>query len=120
MPYPHRALAGLVALTGVLSAATSQGAPTDTLERARQLFVQAEIDEDKERWSEALEKLRAVSQVKLTAGVRYHLALCEEHLGQLVRALSDYRAAEEQARTENAKDVLRIVGKQLALLDPRV
>jgi hypothetical protein len=58
--------------------------------------------------------------VKLTAGVRYHVALCEEHLGQLARALSDYAAAAEQARSENAKDVLRTVGKQLDALEPRV
>jgi tetratricopeptide (TPR) repeat protein len=117
MPCPHRALAALAVLTGALATPTSQAAPLD---RARQLFVEAELDEDKDRWSDALDKLRAVAQVKLTAGVRYHLALCEEHLGQLARALSDYRAAEDQARIENANDVLRIVGKQLEGLDPRV
>ena len=40
--------------------------------------------------------------VKLTPGVRYHRALCEEHLGQLVEALRDYKAAALQAREENA------------------
>jgi hypothetical protein len=120
MPCPHRAPAILVLLAGVLATAPLRAAPPDALERARQLFVQAEIDEDKERWSEALDKLRDVSQVRLTAGVRYHVALCEEHLGQLARALADYRATEDQARIENAKDVLRIVGRQLAPLEARV
>jgi hypothetical protein len=120
MPCPQRMPAALVVLAGALAAGTSHAAPTAELESARRLFEQAEADEDAERWSEALDKFHAVSQVKLTAGVRYHLALCEEHLGQLARALGDYRAAEDQARLEAAKDVLRLVGKQLAALDPRV
>jgi hypothetical protein len=120
MPCLRRTLAALVVLIGALAAATSRATPTDALERARRLFVQAEADEDAERWSDALDKLHAVAQVKLTAGIRYHLALCEQHIGQLARALSDYRAAEEHARIENAKDVLRLVGQRLAELEPRV
>jgi hypothetical protein len=116
----RRTLAVLAAVTGTLTAGTSQAAPANGVERARTLFLQAEADEDAERWSEALDKLRAVSQVKLTPGVRYHVALCEEHLGQLARALGDYTAAERQAREENAKDVLRFVGPRLAAIDARV
>src|SRR5271165_6796984 len=124
MPCPRRtriAWVGLaLVLTGALTAATSNAAPSDEVRLARALFVQAEADEDGERWGEALEKLQAVARVKLTAGVRYHIALCEEHLGHLVRALGDYREAEDQARLENAQDVLRIVGNQVAALEPRV
>ncbi|MGA7120910.1 MAG: hypothetical protein WBY94_12475 [Polyangiaceae bacterium] len=124
MPCPRRtriAWMGLaLALTGALTAATSHAAPSDEVRRARALFAQAEADEDGERWGEALEKLQAVARVKLTAGVRYHIALCEEHLGHLVRALGDYGEAEDQARLENAQDVLRIVGNQVAALEPRV
>jgi hypothetical protein len=116
----HRSLVALVVLVSALAAAPSRAATPDPLQRARDLFVQGEADEDADRWSEALEKFRAVSQVKLTAGVRYHVALCEEHLGQLARALRDYRAAEQQARIDNARDVLRTVGRELAALDPRV
>jgi hypothetical protein len=116
----HRSPLALVVLVGVLAEATSRAGTPDALQRARELFLQAEADEDANRWPEALEKLRAVSQVKLTAGVRYHLALCEEHLGQLARALGDFKAAEEQARVDGAKDVLRTVGKELIGLDLRV
>jgi hypothetical protein len=107
-------------LTCAFVAANSHAAPADAVDRARALFAQAESDEDGGRWSEALDKLRAVAQVKLTPGVRYHIALCEEHVGQLVHALADYREAEDGARLEDAQDVLRLVGKQLAALDPRV
>ncbi len=74
----------------------------------------AEKDEDAQRWNDALVKLERVAQVKLTSGVRYHTALCEEHLGHLVAALSDYEAAAEQAHAENATDVLRLVDRRIA------
>ncbi len=114
--------AGWPALVAVICAArASSAAPTTAdLSAARQLFADAERDEDAGRWSEAMEKLRRVAQVRLTSGVRYHLALCEEHLGQLSRALDDFTAAQAQARADGAADVLRIVGKHLDDLGPRV
>ncbi len=84
------------------------------LNAARELFIAAEKDEDAQRWNDALVKLERVAQVKLTSGVRYHTALCEEHLGHLVAALSDYEAAAEQAHAENATDVLRLVDRRIA------
>ena len=112
----------LVALLGLaLAASSAHAAPGDVEVRAaRQLFVDAEKDEDGGRWADALVKLRRVAQVKLTAGIHYHLALCEEHLGQLAAALDEYTSADTQARAENAQDVLRLVGKRLADLGPRV
>ena len=117
----HRTCVALAALMTVPVASIARGGGLeDPLERARNLFVQAEQDEDAERWSDALDKLRSVSQVRLTAGVRYHMALCEQHLGKLAHAYAEYEAAENQARLENAADVLRLVGAQLAALKPRV
>ncbi len=112
-----RRLALLVAPAALLSAgvASADDAPTPAqLKAARELFMAAEKDEDAQRWSDALEKLQRVAQVKLTSGVRYHTALCEEHAGHLVAALNDYTAAADQARAENAADVLRLVGKRIA------
>ena len=91
-----------------------------SLRAARDLFLSAEKDEDAQRWGDALEKLQRVSQVKLTSGVRYHTALCEEHLGRLLAALDEYRAAAAQARTENAADVLRLVDGRVADVTERV
>jgi len=113
------ALAALSALA--LVAPLARAAPTEVeLRAARQLFKDAEKDEDAGRWSDALEKLRRVGRVKLTAGIRYHEALCEEHLGQLSRALDDYTASETQAGVEGAHDVLALVSRRLADLGPRV
>jgi hypothetical protein len=109
----------IFALSSVPSVA--QAAPLDPEVRAaRQLFADAEKDEDAARWAEALDKLRRVAQVKLTAGVHYHIALCQEHLGQLAAALDQYTSAEGQARSENAQDVLVLVGKRIEDLGPRV
>jgi hypothetical protein len=87
--------------------------PDATLRAARDLFLAAEKDEDAGRWSDALDKLQRVAEVKLTPGVRYHAALCEEHLGRLVAALNDYKAAADQARVEKASDVLRLVDRRV-------
>jgi hypothetical protein len=105
------ALAFLLAVGPIARADT---APTEAqVAAARELFIEAEKDEDAERWSDALEKLLRVSTIKLTPGIRYHTALCEEHLGHLLAALRDYKSAADQARTENAADVLRVVDKRM-------
>ncbi|HEY6461846.1 MAG TPA: hypothetical protein VIY73_16890, partial [Polyangiaceae bacterium] len=93
---------------GLLVPMRAAGAePADSAVRAaRQLFVDAERDEDGGRWANALQKMRRVLEVKRTGGVEYHIALCEEHLGQLAAALDDYTAAQGLAREENAQDVL--------------
>jgi hypothetical protein len=117
----HLAVALSVVLSPALAAAPAGAAPSDAqLAAARELFAEAEKDEDAGRWLDALAKLRRVSSVRRTAGVRYHEALCEEHTGQLAIALSDYAAAEAQARSEDAQDVLAPVATQLAELSPRV
>jgi hypothetical protein len=115
------ALSLSVFFSPALAAAPARAAPSDAeLATARELFVEAERDEDAGRWIDALEKLRRISWVKQTAGVQYHQALCEEHLGQLATALTDYAAAGAQARSEDAQDVLGPVATRLAELSPRV
>ncbi len=101
-------------------ACASDGPSPAELRAAHELFSQAERDEDAGRWQDALDKIRMVAHVKETAGVRYHLALCEERLGALNSALEDYTGAQAQAGLENAKDVLRLVGPALTALGPRV
>jgi hypothetical protein len=116
----HRALGRFAMTAALLSplfarpARCGEPSPDAALSVARDLFFAAEKDEDAGRWSEALDKLHRVAQVKLTPGIRYHTALCEEHLGRLVEALNDYKAAAEQARVENASDVLRLVDRHVS------
>jgi hypothetical protein len=119
---PGRLALAVLSLSALIGrTARAADAPTEAqLSAARDLFVLAEKDEDAERWTDALEKLQRVAEVKRTPGVRYHTALCEEHLGRLVAALNDYKAAADQARAENASDVLRLVDRRIADSTERV
>jgi hypothetical protein len=117
----RRGVAGASLIAVCVRAATAGAAPSqDDLAAARGLFAEAVKDEDAGRWPDALQKMQRVAGVRLTSGVRYHLALCEENLGHLVAALDGFSAARAQAATDGAQDVLRLVGKRLEELEPRV
>jgi hypothetical protein len=90
------------------SAAIAKPTP-DQLQAARELFAAASKEEEGSHWAEALNKLQRVAEVKLTAGVRYHIALCEERLGRIASAFASYTAAREAAEREHNKDVLDLL-----------
>jgi len=113
------ALAALLGTTLVTAPAFAQPSEAD-VRAARDLFTAAEHDEDAGQWADAYDKLTRVAAVKLTAGVRYHLALCQEKLGKLATALDGFHQAQKQAQADGSRDVLRLVGKQLEELEPRV
>src|SRR5258708_4341675 len=132
---PSRGLASLVALATTAALAGPAGAASPSplvvppaaassqppdVQAARALFALAEGDEDAGRWGDALEKLLRVLSAKDTAGVRYHVALCEEHIGRLAEAQSEYAGADTSARAEKAGDVLRLVGRKLTDIAARV
>jgi hypothetical protein len=90
--------------------APSANEPTPgQVQAARELFAAASEDERAGRWGDALAKLRRVADVKPTAGVRYHVAFCEEKLGQIATALAHYTEAREVAERDHAKDVLALL-----------
>jgi hypothetical protein len=115
--FARSAFAISVALASV-AALAADPPPTPTpgqLQAARELFAAASKDEAASRWTEALEKLRRVAEVKLTAGVRYHIAFCEEKLGQLASALAHYTEARDAAEREHNKDVLNLLPEPIFL-----
>src|SRR5437660_11681354 len=103
-------------LTGVARAEPTPG----EVQAARELFTKAEADEDAGKWADALDKLKRASSVKPTPGLRFHIALCEEKLNQLVAALADYTAADQMAHDQNNKDVVDAVAEPLKALRIRV
>jgi hypothetical protein len=119
-PRPICCLIALAVALAVRGASALPAATDDPLAAAREAFVEAEKDEDGERWTDALAKLRSVAAVRFTSGVRYHIALCEEHTGELVEALADYTEADRQARSEGAHDVLKLVGARIADVTGRI
>jgi hypothetical protein len=90
------------------------------LRNARRLFAQAEQDEASERWGEAADKLEQVLAIKETAGVRFHLANCEEHLGELLKGRDNYERARSLAQEAKIDDVLSMVRDRLDALRPRI
>jgi hypothetical protein len=71
------------------------------LASARDLFAEARRAEENGQWSEALSKLLVVANVKMTPQVRFHLGLCQEHIGQLVEALNSFERAKSEATEQN-------------------
>jgi hypothetical protein len=110
-----------LALASGAAATRAEAAPTaEQLQYARELFAEAQREERAGNWTGALEALRKVAGIKLTPGIRFHTALCEEKLGMLVEALAEYEAAEREARQQDTQDVLQAVSGPLAALRARI
>jgi hypothetical protein len=107
-------------MAGSAWAAEAEGPTPGQIQAARALFADAVRDEDHGRWDAALEKLRRAATVKNTAGIRFHIALCEEKLGRLSAALNDYSASEALARVERNVEVQRALVEPLRMLGERV
>ncbi|MEO7113523.1 MAG: hypothetical protein ABI183_24000, partial [Polyangiaceae bacterium] len=90
------------------------------IESARKLFKQAEADETAGKWDVALAEIHRASAIKMTAGLRFHIALCESNLHQNAAALSDYTAADLLARAEKNSEVQEAVREPRADLEARV
>ncbi len=105
---------------GAIGPAKAEVASVSELQTARELFAEAESDERAGSWPIALEKMRRVGQIKMTPGIRVHIAVCEEHLGHLVAALGEYALADAQAQVEGNREVQRLMKEPLEALQARV
>ena len=120
---PTFAMAALAASLAVSTGAMAQGPsgpPAADLAAARALFAAGVADEQAGHWADALSKIRRASAVKMTPGIRFHLALCEERLGHLVAAYAGYTDAQAAARAENNREVLDLVSDPLRDLKVRL
>lgn len=119
---PRRILTTALLVSAILTAARGASAdPTaKELAMAREAFARAEKEEERENWAVALEDLRRVASVKMTAGVRFHIAHCEAGLGQDIAALDDYTAAEKLGREEHNKDVVDASAEPIAALRAKI
>ena len=93
---------------------------SDDMAEARKLFRAAEEDENQLRWADALDKLERVVAIRETAGVRFHIAVCQEKLGMLVKAIQNFERSRELANASGSRDVLEMVGTELAQVRTRV
>lgn len=99
------------------------GPSKEDLQTARTLFNDGLADEAAGNYAAALAKFERVQGIKTSPSLRFHLALCEEKLGHLVAALSDYESARANARVENNEQVMLASEEPIARLTelvPRV
>ena len=116
-----RYVVGLVLLGALGATLTAHGQPSD-LDALRKRFAQAIALEDKEEWAAAKKEFEEIGRVKMTAQVRFHVALCEKGLGRFATALSEFEVALRlaEADAENSADVITNARDQIAELEPRV
>jgi hypothetical protein len=99
-----------------------KAATKEELAAARQLFIDAMKLEKQDEWKPALKNLQKVGQVKMTPQVRFHIALCHEHLGNMVEAINGFELAvqEAEAAGDKATDVVENAPPRAAALRARV
>ena len=108
-------------LAALLLAGGSAGAQTaDELNKARTMFREGVALSAANNWAGALAKFKQVAQVKMNAQVAFNIAECEEHLGKLTSALGNYRLAQSEAASSNAKDVAAQVDGRISALEERI
>jgi hypothetical protein len=109
----------VLASMGTGGIAVAQPSDAD-LQRARELFAQAEKAEAGENWQVALDALRQVAAIKTTAVVLYHTGICEERLGRVADALAHFEQSEAMAREQGAAQVQQLAADRVAKTSPRV
>jgi hypothetical protein len=112
--------AGSMPVPLALAAPSSEAPSPAALSKARALFQQALALETAGDWSGASNLFQQVAAVRLTPQVRFHLALCEEHLGNLAAALGDYQIAAEEARKVPVPEVVEQATARVEVLKARI
>jgi tetratricopeptide (TPR) repeat protein len=110
---------GLSVVTPALAAPDSKS-QTSAIDKARSQFHRGLALETAGDWSGALGLFQEVAAVKLTPQVRFHIGLCEEHLGQLAAALGDYELAAHEAEEARVAEVSAQVASRRADLRARI
>ncbi|HEX9297413.1 MAG TPA: hypothetical protein VF881_16335 [Polyangiaceae bacterium] len=118
-------IAGVLACSLSLSVAASaapEGKPAEVsaIDRARTQFRQGLALETAGDWAGALSLFQQVASVKLTPQVRFHIGLCEEHLGRLAAALGDYEIAAHEADEAKVAEVSAQVAARRDELQARI
>ncbi len=93
------------------------------LAKARDAFRQGVQLEASNDWVGALAKFETVAQVRMTPAVRFHIARCQQHLGQLLEARGGYRLAAfeaTQSKDPKAGEVQREASEALAEIEQKI
>lgn len=113
--------AGLFGLSLLASTARADEPSKADVERARALFQEGVALASANNCAGALQKYKAVVQVKMTPQVAFNIGECEERMGRLVEALGNYRlAASLASEDKRASQVLEAVGKRIDVVEARI
>ncbi|WP_437677983.1 tetratricopeptide repeat protein [Sorangium sp. So ce131] len=92
----------------------------DVATRALRLqFAQGLTLEGAGRWADALDRFEAIARLRPTANVTFHIGLCHDRLGRLLKAERTYHDARAAARAA-PKEVLAASPAMLAEIDARL
>lgn len=111
------ALLLVLLVTATSYAAGAQPASVDSAEKAFQkgLTLSAAT-----AWSDALASFEEAGAVRMTPQIRYHIARCHEHLGNLVEALGGLRLAAAQATDPLLKERIEAARADMETRVPRI
>ncbi|MDI1476045.1 hypothetical protein [Polyangium sp. y55x31] len=112
-------IALLVGTSGPTRVWANESPTAAELKEAREQFTRGRKLEDEGKFADALALFQAVGQVKMTPQVRFHIALCLEHIGKLVDALETFRMAAREA-TSTAPNVVTEANQHIDALEKRV
>ncbi len=105
-----------------IAAAASGAEPTPAdIAHAKKLFSDATELREEGKYAESDAKLREAIAIKDTPGLRFHLAVCEEKLGHLIEAESEYDHAQALIdQGVKAADVAELIGPARSALAERI
>jgi hypothetical protein len=112
----------VIALLTIAPSAFAQASDAD-LADARKKFDTALEYEKQGDWVGALAMMREVAGVKSTSQVRFHIAVCLEHLNRLVEARNEYAGSKEDADIKEGASggaMSKKAAERLADLDARI
>ena len=115
-------LLGGTVLLAMPTSARAEPSATD-IAIAKKLFADATADEQAERWADGLVKLQRVVAIKETAGVRFHIAVCQQNLGALLAARDNFERSSrlaEKVSSSEAKQIVDDAAGAMVRIDQRI
>lgn len=118
-------LVDLLSFASVGSAASTEAVDErvedeERLVTARLLFAEGKENMERGDWDGAVDRFVAAARIKDTPGLRYHVAVCEERAGRLLRARAQYEAVQRLLAIRPAPDVEDLLGPALESLDQKI
>jgi hypothetical protein len=104
---------------GIVASGTGSARGDDDLRELRVRFAEGQLYEAAGRWADGLQRFQEVGRVRNTPQVKFHTALCLEHLGRFLEAEQLYRSAKQSADA-SAANVVTEADAHLADLAERI